>query len=195
MTSFRLFAALIVLVSCLAVSAQSRDVRIRNLSAVVQLVVDDGSGPVYAGSGTFVSSDGYVLTSYHVVEEALDRSIAVLTSDAGDLSAEPELRYLASVVVWDAELDLAILRVTDRIETRGGQFDAVPVDDALVVPSVTVGSSSSLIPGDAITVAGFPGVSGDTVTVTGSTCCSSVAPGRSISKVNCPTRCAGKLAR
>lgn len=60
------------------------------------------------GSGIVQSSDGYIITNYHVIESYIEstgtRSITVITSDGAKLDA----RYVGG----DADNDLAVLKVT-----------------------------------------------------------------------------------
>jgi serine protease Do len=73
------------------------------------------------GSGFVFTTDGYVLTNDHVIENA--HSIVVLVDDYYD----PDIihRYEAEVVGTDAKTDLAVLKIT-REET----FMALPIGDS-----------------------------------------------------------------
>ncbi len=77
------------------------------------------------GSGVVVG-DGYVLTNYHVIEDA--NSLKVTVSKNG--SDEPD-RYDAAVVTYDENLDVAILYAPD-----------------LKLPAVKLGDSDTLMVGD-----------------------------------------------
>ncbi len=128
--------------------------------ATVQILgLDEDGEPVCAGSGTFVSIDGLILTNAHVVTadsvcDFASLGIAV-TSDAG---RPPDLLYRAEVAVLDAELDLAVLRVV-----AGFDPDApVPA----VFPALTLGDSDQLSIGDDLRILGYPEIGGDTITFT-----------------------------
>jgi len=69
-----------------------------------------------AGSGFFISADGYIVTNNHVIENA--ESIKVVLKDETELDAE--------VVGRDEGTDLAVLRVKDR----RGPFPFVSFEDA-----------------------------------------------------------------
>ena len=57
------------------------------------------------GSGLIIDGEGYVVTSYHVIEDANEISIQMPSNDAKDLKAK--------VVIKDKENDLAILKIVD----------------------------------------------------------------------------------
>ena len=78
------------------------------------------------GSGVVISDDGYVLTNYHVVEDASTLKISV-TEEGSDEAEE----FAASLVVYDESLDVAILYAPD-----------------LGLPAVKLGDSDKLQVGD-----------------------------------------------
>ena len=127
--------------------------------AVVRItpVREDGS-ECWSGSGTVLDPAGTILTNAHVVQP--DRSCAYdelqvsVTSAAGD---PPVPRYVALVHAFDADLDLAVLRVATGLDG--------PVSERL--PFVAVGDSDEVGLGDPITVLGYPGIGGKTITLTG----------------------------
>jgi uncharacterized protein YciI len=124
---------------------------------VVQLLVVEDGAPYVWGSGTIISPDGLVLTNAHVVAPdgpAAER-IEVALTDAAD--RPPETTYVAEIVSADVALDLAIVRIS---ETLGG--DAV--DEPL--PYVEVGDSDALEIGDELRILGYPGIGGETITLT-----------------------------
>ncbi|MBO4235684.1 MAG: trypsin-like peptidase domain-containing protein [Firmicutes bacterium] len=82
-----------------------------------------------AGSGVLIDSDGYILTCYHVIENA--RSITVTTKNGA--------HYDATVVGYDELTDLAVIKI------KGSNFT-----------TVTYGDSSTLTIGDSAVVIGNP---------------------------------------
>ena len=76
------------------------------------------------GSGVVIA-EGFVLTNYHVVEEADSLKVTV-TDDAGETT-----EYAASLVAWDENMDAAILYAPD-----------------CKLPHVTLGDSDKLLVGD-----------------------------------------------
>ena len=81
------------------------------------------------GTGFFISSDGYIVTNHHVIEDAL--RIQVTLYDGTDLSA--------TVVGYRAEDDIAVLKV-----------------DGNNYPTVQIGDSNALKPGDVAVIVGHP---------------------------------------
>jgi serine protease Do len=89
-----------------------------------------GQGRMHClGSGVIVTPDGYIVTSHHVVERALD--IKVLLWDNRELTAQ--------IVGTDPKTDVAVLKV-----------------DAVGLPVSTLGSSSSVHVGDVALAIGNP---------------------------------------
>lgn len=125
--------------------------------AVVQIVSYVDGRPDALGSGTLISADGLILTNAHVVypeDGELDR-LEIGVTEASD--AVPEPTFLAEIAAADGALDLAVLRITERID--GGAVS----DD---LPHVELGQSDDLEIGDALRILGYPGIGGETITLT-----------------------------
>ncbi len=117
--------------------------------------------PNWYGSGSIVSPDGLILTNAHVVLP--DQGISVDQLVISTLSAQdrpPEASYIAQVVQADSALDLAVLRIVTDI--HGSKLD--PKDISL--PFIRMGDSNNLNLGDSLTILGFPGIGGETITLT-----------------------------
>ncbi len=80
------------------------------------------------GSGIILSADGYILTNYHVIEDADQLKV----NAAGD-------EYVARVVGTDASSDLAVIKI-----------------DASGLTPVEIGSSSDLVVGEWVMAVGSP---------------------------------------
>ncbi|GAB4498674.1 MAG: hypothetical protein OHK0052_12390 [Anaerolineales bacterium] len=133
--------------------------------AVVQITAmyRDG-GNLYegwTGSGSIVTPDGIILTNAHVVLS--DKYFTVAALKIALTTAEdqpPRPTYYAEVMQADAALDIAVIRVTTDLNGN-------PVDRAnLNLPVVPLGNSDSLRLGDALTILGYPGIGGNTITLT-----------------------------
>lgn len=92
-----------------------------------------------AGSGVVISSDGYIVTNYHVIEGANKISVTV---------EDENKTYTASVVGYDSNADIAVIKIDDSNMT-----------------SAAIGDSDKLETGDDVFAIGNPlGELGDTVT-------------------------------
>lgn len=85
------------------------------------------------GSGFIISEDGYIMTNYHVIEDAVagGYDIEVLMYDG--------TKYTAAVVGYAADNDVAVL----KIEASG-------------LSPVTIGNSDSMLVGEAVYAVGNP---------------------------------------
>ena len=94
-----------------------------NIPSVVSITASTGSGSA-TGTGVVLSANGYLVTNYHVIRQAL--SILVTLTD------ERELR--ASVIGEDPVSDLAVLRVdaADLVPASFGDSEKVRVGDTVV---------------------------------------------------------------
>ncbi len=159
-------AGVALLISVGMAQGLPRDVRLGILEAVVQVIPYDPSTDDlvrWSGSGSIISPSGYIITNYHVVGELSTRRHfewhAIFLSDRDFTDQPPEFWFWARYIAGDPTHDLALLKIEEW-------YDEEPVDPGFVFPHVTVGDSNSLIPGDTITIVGYPGISGSTVTFT-----------------------------
>ena len=95
------------------------------------------------GSGVIVSSQGYILTNYHVVEAA----------DQIEVSLNDGTSYRAKLVGGDPESDLAVLQIE-------AQKDASPK-----LPAITLAQMENVFVGDVVLAIGNPFGVGQTVTM------------------------------
>jgi S1-C subfamily serine protease len=140
---------------------------------IYQLGLQGDPGTTYGwGSGTIISPDGLILTNAHVALPSADgqgiyhrNPIPAIDPDglvvaivvAEDRPAVPT--YRASVVAADGYLDAALIRI-DR------DMAGDPVDPStLRLPFVALGDSDALRAGDPLTVVGYPGIGGDTISL------------------------------
>lgn len=138
----------------------------RALHSVVQIIVPvEGDAPSSTGSGTLLTAQGHILTNFHVLGnpetgQLFNRqgNILIAVSPA-NLSEPPEIKYVAELVQSDRERDLALLKVVSRLNG-----EPLPLD--LGLTPIPVGNSETVTIGDELTIIGFPGLGGDTVTLT-----------------------------
>ncbi len=90
------------------------------------------------GSGVIISSDGYILTNNHVVEEADELKVALAD----------EREFTAKLIGTDPKTDIAVIKI-----------------DATNLPSVTLADSDKLRVGDIVFAIGNPLAIGQTVTM------------------------------
>ena len=174
-----LLAALVAIPFALGAQASpSRPMREHALRAVVELVALRESAPgtfasggrtlagkqyvqgAQGGSGSIVDASGIILTNAHVVVDTTRSGpsplVEVRLTERPDQASRPA--YLARVAAFDLRLDLAALRIVADISGR-------PVGK-LELPYLTVGSSDDLLPGDSISLLGYPAIGGQTITFT-----------------------------
>ena len=138
------------------------------MKSVVQIVAlrqgfMGGMTSAWTGSGTIVHPQGIILTNCHVANpRAMGMSsppadrLGISITDRSDRA--PALSYFAEVVNYNADLDLAVIRITHDVKGR-------PVR-RLNLPSVALGDSDTLELGDRLSIFGYPGIGGETVTFT-----------------------------
>ena len=138
------------------------------MHSVVQIVAMregfmGGMSSAWTGSGTIVHPQGIILTNCHV---ANPRAMGMSSPPADRLGISitessdrpPALTYFAEVVAYNSGLDLAVVRITHDVKGR-------PIG-RLKLPSVALGDSDDLDLGDKISIFGYPGIGGETVTYT-----------------------------
>lgn len=74
-------------------------------SAVIKVETDTGTG-----SGVIINEEGYILTNWHVIDDATDHIIIYF--DGHDHAVYEDFQY-AEVLAYDAELDLAVLKIEE----------------------------------------------------------------------------------
>jgi len=120
------------------------DPRERAVAAVVELVVDDGTG-----SGTIVSDDGLVLTARHVIGDRTGDGKPIYVAMDLDPTRTTRELFRAKVVKSDEGLDLALLRITTG-------FYGQPLPKGLRFPACPVAFDAAPRLGDPLVTIGFP---------------------------------------
>lgn len=148
--------------------AVSREALNRALLATVRIAVPvEGKRDTYStGSGTILSRDGYILTNFHVMGDIERNKLynrkgaAFIAVNPTSLKGAPTWTYVAEMVKGDPKLDLALLKITGYMNSDD------PLPASLPLTAVELGNSDDLAIGDELSVIGFPGLGGDTVTFT-----------------------------
>lgn len=136
----KLFLPLALLLAFGPARAENDHVRIvrENAAAVVAVNVVKADGSTFTGTGFVLTQDGLIATSRHVSDDSLFINI---TFNNGAVSGE------AQTVAAAGNVDLSLLKI-----------------EALNLPTVTLGDSSAVLPGQPITVIGNPRRLQNTVT-------------------------------
>ena len=115
------------------------------ITSITICTVTDSSVPVFAGSGFFISSNGYLATSYHVISQALEQpeiwNIWAYINERDKLSVE--------VIALNTSHDIAILKV------EANDLDYLELEDEFFASQgdniITIGNAypfmSSVTPG------------------------------------------------
>ena len=109
----------------------------KNVGAVVAIANEGVSTNIYgqttrtasSGSGFIISGDGYVVSNYHVVQDA--HTLTVILSDGTE--------YTAQLIGYDENNDVSLMKI-----------------DAQDLPYVTLGNSADLVVGDQVCAIGNP---------------------------------------
>jgi S1-C subfamily serine protease len=126
-----------------------------------QSAADGSLTPVWSGSGSVISPDGYILTNYHVAVGDSQHTASQLRAFFTDRQdAEPTAKYIVEVAESDRGLDLAVLRIVQ--DMHGNSIDP----KTLKLPAIPIGNSDKLGLNDNLTIIGFPGIGGKTITET-----------------------------
>ncbi|MEQ8718326.1 MAG: serine protease [Acidimicrobiales bacterium] len=124
------------------------------------ILLEDGNGfGCSFGSGSVVDESGLILTNAHVAFD-LDGTCPgarITVGFAPEPDVPPEIIYYAEPVAADGGLDIAVIQIT-------GGIDGSPLDESFDV--VTLGDSDDLSIGSPLFILGYPGIGGETITVT-----------------------------
>ena len=163
------------------VEALDREVAQRVLRASVKLMTpldaDEDAGSLC--SGTMLDQEGYILTNFHCIgyptsggaDSELDDlglqpgdffnskglSVVAVTDDARKL---PKPAYVAQALSYDADLDIAVLKIVAYYNSKQKMTSTLPV------VSMDLSDSDNVEMLDDVIVVGYPGIAGDTVTAT-----------------------------
>ena len=140
-----------------------------------ELIREEGPIRMPVGSGTIINAEGLILTNWHVyafedqvqydprsrilrIAERAGTAMLVYRLDDNDPLKVPELTFRADPVSLDEEHDLALLKIVSD-----GEGNVLDRRDFSYVP---LGNPFGMTINAALTVLGYPGKGGDTITIT-----------------------------
>ncbi|MFM8322138.1 MAG: serine protease, partial [Chloroflexota bacterium] len=116
---------------------------------------------LWRSSGTLISSDGLILTNAHLVTPVMgfepDVWVVGITTEPDQ---PPEDLFYAEPLVVDKDLDLTVMRITTNLRYRPvnlAEYNLTPVP---------LGDSNALELGQPLLILGYPGIGGETITLT-----------------------------
>jgi pSer/pThr/pTyr-binding forkhead associated (FHA) protein len=138
------------------------------MPAIVSITVIDQDGREFGGSGSFVSSDGLILTNNHVIDNATSIFIGINPSNPAGV---PNQWYAAEVRSSSKDYDLALLKITSGLD---GDLSSQPLNTFkpsnlpinINFPFLKISKSSKVKPGESVAALGFPGIGGEQMTIT-----------------------------
>ena len=134
----------------------------RSVVQIIAVVEMDGElVQGWTGSGTVISDDGLILTNAHVIlSDRYYDVVDLVVSITEEQDRPPEPMFYADVIQADEPLDLAVIKVRSTLDGSPANFSALGIDP------VPLGNSESLRLGDPIVIIGYPGIGGETITLT-----------------------------
>lgn len=145
--------------------ASAEQAALRALVLVVSPISNSNSTDVSSGSGSLINAEGYVLTNFHVIGDLRTGNLynrqgwVLIGLNWNNVAAAPDTFYRAEYMNGDPQLDLALLHI---VALENGD----PLLNGQIFPYVPAGNSDDLKIGDPIAVIGYPGLGGDTPTLT-----------------------------
>jgi S1-C subfamily serine protease len=116
--------------------------------ATVEILHNDGGG-----TGVLLTDTGFILTNYHVVEQAVEAGTWTTASPLIGLTVEPaegsRVRLLARIVAYDKDLDMALLQADTNL-----YGSALPENYRF--PAIDIGDPRAVGLGDSLFVLGYP---------------------------------------
>lgn len=138
-------------------------------------LVNSQTRDMVIGSGTIITKSGLILTNYHVynykgetsyddkrnllyIVQPIVNSMTVYELADNDPLKEPVRKYRAEMMAFDSRLDLALLKIN-------ANADGSPLKQK-AFSFVKIGNPFAMKINSILTIIGYPGKGGDTVTIT-----------------------------
>jgi S1-C subfamily serine protease len=100
-----------------------------------------------------LTNSGYILTNYHVVEQAVEAGTWTTASPMIGLTVKPaegsQVRMLARIVAHDKDLDMALLQAETNIY-------GLRLPESYRFPAIEIGDPRAVRLGDSLFVLGYP---------------------------------------
>lgn len=145
-----------------AISARDRALR---ATVMIIVQVQGRSFDSVTGSGSVITQRGYILTNNHLFYDDAGRpyntqfEALIAFPPRSDMKSDAQIQYRAILVENDPKYDLALLRLTAR--RNGGALPAT-----LELDAIPIGDSEAVTHGDILNIVGYPGIGGDSLTLT-----------------------------
>jgi len=130
------------------------------VDSVVLIQVKDSKGDLYMGSGFTISNDAIMLTAAHVIMDLATNKPAdhIEICTIGSEYSEPWCYYLAGVLAYDTDLDLALIYpqyMMDSNRQKTGKEITIEEAQALKLPFVDFSDTKPHLADD-LDILGFP---------------------------------------
>lgn len=119
-----------------------------------QMATVEVIGNAGKGSGCLVSSEGHIITNWHVIEDFtgdVSEDIYIAINLSNELP--PVELFKARLIDYSVSKDLALLKISSGLYGN-------PVPLGYSFPYFTLGNNGSLKPGQPLTYLGYPGIGG-----------------------------------
>lgn len=148
--------------------------------SVVQIVIADSSNNWYSsGSGVIIDSYPHIITNYHVIEDAVSNNyniwICFTFSDMEPPKCVGKAKHVkanssGTGTSYEKSFDLALLEIPIvEVDGKEVNFNTYVSDNSIDLAHVSLNKSQTSYGvdlGDKISIMGYPGAGGDTITYT-----------------------------
>ena len=152
-------------------STLSSEAQQRAMLATVKVwIFDRNDRFMGSGSGTVISNDGLIITNWHCVGDMNTGQVYnpmgyLVVGPTKDFRQSAVPSFIAQVRSGDPKNDIAILQIVGLYNGQQLQPAPLPAGGLSLTP-VAIGDANKVNLGEYMAVIGYPGVGGDTVTLT-----------------------------